>query len=287
MYDNDYFDLRQLVRDVKKEVALPKANAYIKNNTHPTFAQMTNDFSPENKQELLNIYYTVVNSGWDNFVFYCDYGNCIEDVNNISSDTILLSNINSFVHTYNQYSTINTYTTPLLNSKVSIFVTRTYDDFTIEKIDKRMNTLYNELNLSNLEVKDQILTVHDFIISNTEYDTFKIEDIHDKTYNSSTAYGLLFEGYAVCSGYADVMALFLDRMGIQNMKVASETHVWNLVYFDNKWHHLDLTWDDPYSPDGRDVLYYKFFLIDYQELKAQDPNGIEHIFDESIYKNAL
>ena len=54
------------------------------------------------------------------FYFYCNYDKCIEDVNEISTNGVLLSNINSFVSTYNQYDTISTYTTPLLNAKVNI-----------------------------------------------------------------------------------------------------------------------------------------------------------------------
>jgi hypothetical protein len=71
---------------------------------------MTTDFSPKNKQDLLNIYYTVLNSGWEDFTFYCSYEKCIRDVNELSTDTMLLSNLNSFVDPYNQYSTISTYT---------------------------------------------------------------------------------------------------------------------------------------------------------------------------------
>ena len=33
-------------------------------------------------------------------------------------------------------------------------------------------------------------------------------------YESNTAYGVLFEGYGICSGYADVMGIFLNRYNI-------------------------------------------------------------------------
>jgi hypothetical protein len=122
IYDNNYFDSRQFVRDIKKEVYLPTNNSYVKTNITDSFVQMTNDFKPHDKQELLNIYYTVVNSGWDKFTFYCNYEKCINDVNDISTDKVLLSNLNSFVSTYNQYETISTYTTPLFNAKVTIIV---------------------------------------------------------------------------------------------------------------------------------------------------------------------
>ncbi|MDD4298519.1 MAG: transglutaminase domain-containing protein [Bacilli bacterium] len=285
IYDHDFYGSQQFVRDIRRDVYLPSSNVYRKSNITNDFVKMTSDFVPDNKQELLDIYYTVVNSGWDNFTFYCNYDECIEDVNRMSTDIILLSNLNSFVSPYNQYDTISTYTTPLFNSKVRIVVTRAYDDYTINQINKKVNELYDSLNLKDHDAREQIKIVHDYIIKNSKYDTLKIDDIYDDTYRSSIAYGPLIEGYAVCSGYADAMAIFLDKIGVPNHKVASRTHVWNLVYLDNKWHHLDLTWDDPYSPDGRDLMNHYFFLIDYQTLKEW--NTGEHGFDHKIYKNAL
>jgi hypothetical protein len=285
IYDNDYFNSRQFVRDIKREVYLPATNAYVKSDVTNNFVQMTNNFSPKNKQDLLNIYYTVVNSGWDNFTFYCDYDNCIEDVNDISTDKVLLSNLNSFVGTYNQYETISTYTTPLFNSKVTIYVTRTYDDYLIDKLNARVNEIYDSLNISDKDAKTQIEEIHDYIINNTKYDALKISNINDDTYSSNTAYGTIFQGFAVCSGYADAMALFLDKIDIPNLKVASATHVWNLVYLDDKWLHLDLTWDDPYTSDNSNILNHNFFLISYSRLKGWDTT--EHIFDQNVYKEAL
>jgi len=285
IYDNNLFGSQQFVRDIQREVYLPATNGYVKEGVTNTFVKMTTDFVPDNKQEILDIYYTVVNSGWNEFIFYCNYEECINDVNEISNDTLLLSNINSFVSPYNQYSTIRTYTTPLLNQKVNILVTKTYDKYVIDKLNTRVDQIYNDLNISGKPIRDQIRAIHDYIIDNTKYDALKIDNINDNTYHSTTAYGALLEGYAVCSGYADTMALFLNKMHVPNYKVASEEHVWNLVYLDKAWYHLDLTWDDPYSKDGKDTINHYFFLIDYETLKSWDTK--EHIFDQSIYKDAL
>lgn len=285
IYDHDYYGSKQFVRDMKREVYLPAPNVYTKNNIDVSFVKMTTDFVPDTKQELLNIYYTVVNSGWDSFTFYCNYDDCINDVNVLSTDTVLLSNLNSFASPFNQYSTLSTFTTPLFNAKVNINITRTYDDYAIEKLNTRVDEIYDELDISSSSIRNQIKAIHDYIINNTKYDALKITNINDNTYNSSTAYGLVFEGYAVCSGYADTMALFLDKMGVPNYRITSDTHVWNYVYIDGIWYHLDLTWDDPYSTDGKNMINHYFFLIDYKTLKQWDTT--EHIFDESVYKEAL
>ena len=91
------------------------------------------------------------------------------------------------------------------------------------------------------------------------------------------------------------MALFLEKIGLNNFKIAmtpednqnSEGHVWNAVYLDNQWLHLDLTWDDPVSNDGTDYLQHKYFLITTEQLNEIDTSGevqvLEHQFKKNIY----
>ena len=47
--------------------------------------------------------------------------------------------------------------------------------------------------------------------------------------------------------FQKVVRLILDvyeDFGIKNYKIASSNHVWNYVYIENNWYHLDLTWDE-------------------------------------------
>ena len=75
----------------------------------------------------------------------------------------------------------------------------------------------------------------------------------------------------------------LNRFGIKNYKIASKTHVWNAVFIDGKWLHLDLTWDDPVSERGP-MLDDKYFLITTDELVEADNGETDtHIFDKTIY----
>lgn len=80
------------------------------------------------------------------------------------------------------------------------------------------------------------------------------------------------------------MKLFLDRLNIPNYKISSENHIWNLVNVDNNWYHLDLTWDDPVTSNGTDVLEYDYFLITTTELEELESD--QHNFDIKIYKEA-
>lgn len=295
IYDNNLFHVQDniklslqgfenIIKDYKQEVVVPSNNAYKSSNVY-SHVMDTTDFIPNNKQEIYNIYYTALNSGWSTFTFYCpaDYSNCISDVDAIGLDNVELSHFNSFVHPYNSFDNIKTKHSD--NGKVTIDLEKQYTEEMIIYIDTAINELYSKLYNPNKSIRDNIKIFHDYIINNTEYDSLKNIDINDNTYQSSNAYGPLFEGYAVCSGYTDVMALFLYKLGVINMKVATENHVWNLVNLDGKWYHLDLTWDDPVTNTGKDMLIYSYFLIDYKKLKALGDD--QHNFNTTIYKEAL
>ena len=85
----------------------------------------------------------------------------------------------------------------------------------------------------------------------------------------------------VCGGYTDLMQLFLEKMDVPNYRVSSDKHVWNAVYINNSWQHLDLTWDDPVYDDGHQVLDHSFFLVSTNKLLELEQT--QHSFDESHY----
>lgn len=89
---------------------------------------------------------------------------------------------------------------------------------------------------------------------------------------------------AICGGYTDTMAIYLDKLNIPNYRISTEEHVWNLVYFDNKWSHLDVTWDDPVTSNGVDMLMYDYYFIDTNTLISKDTT--QHNFDRNIYREA-
>ena len=95
--------------------------------------------------------------------------------------------------------------------------------------------------------------------------------------------GPLFYGTAVCSGYSDLMELFLIKFNLRNFKVASNTHVWNAVYLNGEWLNIDLTWDDPVIKGTNvDTLQHDFFLINTQKLLEFDIK--DHTFDSTVYR---
>ena len=274
----------------KKEINIPEVISYKKDEDYK-YVQNTTDFSPKNKEEVLNILYTIINSGWTEFSFYCDdsYKDCNKDINEIAKDNSILGNINNFVHPYNTYSSI----TLSINNfgKVTVNIEHLYTTSDILAIDKEVNTIYDKIINQNMSDYEKIKKVHDYIINNTKYDQEKEKDpLNQNKYlhKSNMAYGPLLNGIALCGGYTDAMALFLEKMGINNYRISSVNHIWNLVYINNEWKHLDLTWDDPVVIDNnnerKDVLTHKFFLINTTALKNLDNE--QHNYDTNVYLEA-
>ena len=90
---------------------------------------------------------------------------------------------------------------------------------------------------------------------------------------------------ATCNGYTDAAALLLDRLNIQNLKISNNNHIWNLVYIDNKWVHMDLTWDDPVVPNNPDknILQHDYFLKTTVEFEKLNTEENKHNFNKEFY----
>lgn len=256
-------------------------NEYYRNYNFK-YVTNTDNFSPNTKQDILNIYYTIINSGMENFTFYCPdtYDTCLDDVKDVAYNKTVLSNINDFVHPYNSFSQIETSFDALGEINIKIIHNYTEEmkiilDYKVDEIIKK------ELN-EEMEIIDKIKIIHDYIINNTKYDQNR-SDKNIFEYKSNNAYGVLIEGYGICSGYTDSMMLFLEKLNIKSYKVSSENHVWNKVFINNNWYNLDLTWDDPVNSDGSDSLEHNFFLVTDDEMLKNDKT--EHTYNEDVYEN--
>ena len=266
-------------------LSAPNSNSYAREKDWG-YVKKTNNFNPKNKQEILNLFYTALDGGWDALTFYCadSYTTCISDVRAITEDNYILSNINNFVTTLNAYNRIFVDMSSL--GRVNIQFERLYTEQKKSEIEEKVNQLYQELITDDMDTEEKIRTIHDYIINHTVYDK-----VYASTYNegrqfsdSNTAYGPLFTGKAVCGGYTDAMALFLDKMEVPNYKISSSKHIWNLVYVNNEWKHLDLTWDDPVVSTNENLLLHTFFLISTEALERENTN--EHNYDKTIYIEA-
>lgn len=275
-----------LTRDIvysNREVIIPQSNQYEKDYEFKYFKK-SKDFIPHKYDDLINIFYTVLDKGWNEFTFYCDdeYIDCLEDISILSNDQKFLSEINNFVHPYNSYKSIRTIYDD--TGKITIMIDKLYTDEEIDKIDKEIDIWMNEYIINNMSNEDKIKVMHDNIINKTKYDETRA-GTNNSSYDSARITGLLYDHYAICSAYTDMMAVILSKLNIPNFKIASEDHIWNAVYLNNKWYHLDLTWDDPITTSGNNLLLHDFFLINDSELTRLDMESEkrEHIYNRDLY----
>lgn len=271
--------ITELFSENKYDVKLGERNAYYRDYDF-SYVQNTNSFIPQCKQDLLNIYYTIINAGKDEFTFYCsrDYEQCITDLETIANDKASLSLINNYVHPYNEFKRIETvYDTA---GKVTVKIEKVYSSSDIEALESQLNIIEGNIIKADASPRDNIKAIHDYITTNTKYDVDR-RDKNNSIYKSDTAYGPVIQGYGICSGYADAVSLLLERLNIENYRIASDEHVWNAVHLDDNWLHLDLTWDDPVLTDGFDITLYDYYLISTKELLELD--ATEHTFNQTIF----
>ena len=145
-----------------------------------------------------------------------------------------------------------------------VYAIQTGDTSFLDKTElaayQKLLAIKETLNADNLNEIDQIIAVHDYLVLNTAYD-----ELAAATMNGSAAHyveGTLLDGKAVCSGYASAFRLFMMLFDIPCEYVTSETHAWNLVQLDDKWYHIDVTWNDPVPDEPGRVLYTYFMMTD-------------------------
>lgn len=136
-------------------------------------------------------------------------------------------------------------------------------------VNEKVNSIVATVVKSGMSDYEKELALHDYIVNNTRYD---YENYRRNTVpgDSYTAYGLLVNKRAVCSGYAEVMYRLLNKAGIEahivTGKANGDNHAWNLVKIGGKYYHLDATFNDPVTADRRDVLSYEYFNVTDKEI---------------------
>jgi transglutaminase/protease-like cytokinesis protein 3 len=170
--------------------------------------------------------------------------------------------------------------------KVVIKVNKQYSNDQITYVNSEVDKI-EAMMKKDLTTKDKIKVFHDYIINTTKYDKDRAGNLNAKQFKNSeshTATGLLKNHLALCGGYSDIMSIYLSRLNIPNIRISAEKHVWNLVYIDNKWLHLDATWDDPVTNTGSQILIHDYYLIDTPTLLKHDSR--EHNYNKQFYKEA-
>ena len=147
-------------------------------------------------------------------------------------------------------------------------------EYHVEKTKKRAEEILNTADGSE-SLFDYLLTIHDEILKNAEYD-YTLES--DGAYE---AFGVLTAGSGVCESYSRAYQYLCQCIGVDNLLVVGtsndEPHMWNMVMLGGEWYHADFTWDDG---DGIKIGYYYFAFND-KNLKDYGERTISPEFNEN------
>lgn len=124
-----------------------------------------------------------------------------------------------------------------------------------KELDTKVAAILKSLKLDKKSDYAKVKAIHDYIIKKTGY---------DQNLENYSAYDALIENSAVCQGYTLAACRLFTGAGLGNRIITGlaggGSHSWNIVKVDGKWYNIDLTWDDPVSETGEDLLTYDYFL---------------------------
>ncbi len=125
-----------------------------------------------------------------------------------------------------------------------------------EKIlEAKMKNALTKLKLNKASDFKKVRAIHDYIIKKVSY---------DQTYSRHSAYDALIDQSAVCEGYTAAAYRMFTDAGIECKVITGVAdggpHSWNIVKVDGNWYNIDLTWDDPITSTGEQVLRHDYFL---------------------------
>ena len=170
-----------------------------------------------------------------------------------------------------------------------------YIDYTMsskirtKKIYAMENWIINSLEQIKIEISDSetdiYRKVHNYLIRNVSYDYEALQnpEIHPEAF---TINGIFEYKKAVCEGIAKAFKLLCAQVGAKNVYIVNGTafskqfrslfpHTWNIVKFNGRYSHIDVTWDlEPSRTSGYNR--YDYFMIPDEWIQE------DHVYDNSI-----
>ena len=120
------------------------------------------------------------------------------------------------------------------------------------KIEKEVNRLADQLNLTTGTDYEKEIKVHDWICQNISYDE-EGSNTNNPTrmITSHSIFGVFAHHRAQCEGIAKAVKVLLNAVNVRCIVVNGEfvkngkavPHAWNMVNIDGQPYHLDVTWD--------------------------------------------
>lgn len=157
---------------------------------------------------------------------------------------------------------------------VEYYMTQEEIDSEFAILDKEVNKYKKGIN-SNWNDLEKILYTNNYVCSLLQYNYDEAYKEINGAANTEINYrvhklnGGLIDKSPVCDGYARTLNYLLSSININSSIVSSEEmcHAWSLVQLNNKYYHLDVTWND-LGNYGKNS--YEYFLLSDYELEDRE-----------------
>ncbi len=131
-------------------------------------------------------------------------------------------------------------------------------------------------------VYSRVKYIHDYLCVNIRYDKgayYKGNNTNLLTRSeqmSSTAYGALVNGKALCGGYSAAFVMIMRELGYECAYIsgtAKGNHAWNIFKANGNYYYIDITWDDGADSEDEYIRYDYFCLTSEEMGKTHTPDG--------------
>ncbi len=166
-------------------------------------------------------------------------------------------------------------------------------------IFNKVNDILDEIITEDMSDYEKELAVHDYLISNCQYDKGALRVIPRPGENADNPYGALIDGQAICSGYTTTFSLFMQIFDIpciviHSTDIENDEHAWNAVELDGNWYYVDVTWDDPVPDGGDGMITHEYFNATREHISERhiltknspETNSLEYTYDSQCAVSA-
>lgn len=203
----------------------------------------------------------------------------INQVNNISFKNCTLIDLNKSFNKFreqNYHYAIKDYSINFIQQDIEFNITYFIDNSKLTISRNKSKEIVNRFIKSTMSEKEKIRILHNYLVSNCNYDyNYNIDELPNIT---SSSYGALINGIAVCSGYASALNQLLIDANIKTMTISGTSrgrgHVWNKVLINDKEYYIDSTWNDTDF-----FISYEYLLVDENKMKK------EHEWENNKFEN--
>ena len=137
----------------------------------------------------------------------------------------------------------------------------------LAELDALAEQIYGETVTPEMGRREQAEALYAYLTEHVRYDFRYYGEPGEMPYDSTTAYGALHDGLAICGGYAQAFQLLLEQAGIPCVTVSgqlgAENHMWDLARIDGQWLYFD-----PTSDRGRAAYGFQCFGVEAGSLEG-------------------